>query len=189
MVGLDLSLISGDFCLFISGVSIFSLKEIQLQKDPGFRNSSYPETGVFVINHFTCRSWIFFRGAKLWVYKSISKIIDVKKKTNNVQCIPKLCIFRIAYTCCSVQCGQRSKSSERNVIQSSQGSCELQMAQRPFTSDLAWPLHTPSLVPEAEDTACAYLAIRFVTRKPRSCRLTPSTQRPFKTVPTTLTVE
>nr|XP_028684853.1 cyclin-dependent kinase 17 isoform X2 [Macaca mulatta] len=26
-------------------VSIFSLKEIQLQKDPGFRNSSYPETG------------------------------------------------------------------------------------------------------------------------------------------------
>ncbi|KAG8514049.1 Cyclin-dependent kinase 17, partial [Galemys pyrenaicus] len=37
-------------------VSIFSLKEIQLQKDPGFRNSSYPETGVFVINHFTCRS-------------------------------------------------------------------------------------------------------------------------------------
>uniref|UniRef100_A0A8D0GMY8 cyclin-dependent kinase n=1 Tax=Sphenodon punctatus TaxID=8508 RepID=A0A8D0GMY8_SPHPU len=26
-------------------VSIFSLKEIQLQKDPGFRNSTYPETG------------------------------------------------------------------------------------------------------------------------------------------------
>lgn len=45
-----------NFCLCILGVSIFSLKEIQLQKDPGFRNSSYPETGVFVINHFTCRS-------------------------------------------------------------------------------------------------------------------------------------
>ncbi|NXF18005.1 CDK17 kinase, partial [Rhodinocichla rosea] len=27
-------------------VSIFSLKEIQLQKDPGFRNSTYPETGM-----------------------------------------------------------------------------------------------------------------------------------------------
>ncbi|NXW28801.1 CDK17 kinase, partial [Phaetusa simplex] len=27
-------------------VSIFSLKEIQLQKDPGFRNSTYPETGT-----------------------------------------------------------------------------------------------------------------------------------------------
>ncbi|KAG8137991.1 hypothetical protein E2320_003922, partial [Naja naja] len=26
-------------------VSIFTLKEIQLQKDPGFRNSTYPETG------------------------------------------------------------------------------------------------------------------------------------------------
>ncbi|MGH0136900.1 UNVERIFIED_CONTAM: hypothetical protein FKN15_036742 [Acipenser sinensis] len=26
-------------------VSIFTLKEIQLQKDPGFRSSSYPETG------------------------------------------------------------------------------------------------------------------------------------------------
>ncbi|OXB59840.1 hypothetical protein ASZ78_012394 [Callipepla squamata] len=29
-----------------SSVSIFSLKEIQLQKDPGFRNSTYPETGM-----------------------------------------------------------------------------------------------------------------------------------------------
>lgn len=51
-----LSLILDYFCLLVLGVSIFSLKEIQLQKDPGFRNSSYPETGVFVINHFTCRS-------------------------------------------------------------------------------------------------------------------------------------
>lgn len=37
-------------------VSIFSLKEIQLQKDLGFWNSSYPEKGVFVINHFMCQS-------------------------------------------------------------------------------------------------------------------------------------
>ncbi|KAF2974800.1 hypothetical protein EK904_001668 [Melospiza melodia maxima] len=34
-------------------VSIFSLKEIQLQKDPGFRNSTYPETGMesFIFSH------------------------------------------------------------------------------------------------------------------------------------------
>ncbi|OBS72354.1 hypothetical protein A6R68_13067 [Neotoma lepida] len=30
-------------------VSIFSLKEIQLQKDPGFRNSSYPETELHIL--------------------------------------------------------------------------------------------------------------------------------------------
>uniref|UniRef100_A0A8B9THL2 Cyclin dependent kinase 17 n=1 Tax=Anas platyrhynchos TaxID=8839 RepID=A0A8B9THL2_ANAPL len=30
-------------------VSIFSLKEIQLQKDPGFRNSTYPETGMEIL--------------------------------------------------------------------------------------------------------------------------------------------
>ncbi|PIO36904.1 hypothetical protein AB205_0177810 [Aquarana catesbeiana] len=29
-------------------ISIFSLKDIQLQKDPGFRNSSYPETGTLL---------------------------------------------------------------------------------------------------------------------------------------------
>ncbi|KAH0501700.1 Cyclin-dependent kinase 17 [Microtus ochrogaster] len=38
-------------------VSIFSLKEIQLQKDPGFRNSSYPETGPgnFAVNGLQTR--------------------------------------------------------------------------------------------------------------------------------------
>lgn len=35
-----------EFLCYIPGVSIFSLKEIQLQKDPGFRNSTYPETGM-----------------------------------------------------------------------------------------------------------------------------------------------
>lgn len=29
----------------VSDVSIFTLKEVQLQRDPGYRNSSYPESG------------------------------------------------------------------------------------------------------------------------------------------------
>lgn len=31
------------FC--VVGVSLFTLKELQLQRDPGYRNSSYPESG------------------------------------------------------------------------------------------------------------------------------------------------
>lgn len=31
-------------------VSIFTLKEVQLQRDPGYRNSSYPESGNGKIN-------------------------------------------------------------------------------------------------------------------------------------------
>uniref|UniRef100_A0A8C2AW82 cyclin-dependent kinase n=1 Tax=Cyprinus carpio TaxID=7962 RepID=A0A8C2AW82_CYPCA len=31
-------------------ISIFTLKEVQLQRDPGYRNSSYPETGVCLFN-------------------------------------------------------------------------------------------------------------------------------------------
>lgn len=32
--------------LFMSAdMSIFTLKELQMQKDPGYRNSSYPESG------------------------------------------------------------------------------------------------------------------------------------------------
>lgn len=120
------------------------------------------------------------------VYKLISKIIDVK---TNVQCIPQLCMFSIAHSHFSVWCGQLSNSSERNLTQSSQGSWKLQMAQRPFTSGLAWSLHMPSLVPEAEDTSCASLVIRFITSKHRSCRLTPSTKGSFKTVLITLTME
>lgn len=29
----------------VAGISIFTLKEVQLQRDPGYRNSSYPESG------------------------------------------------------------------------------------------------------------------------------------------------
>lgn len=29
----------------LAGVSIFTLKEVQLQRDPGYRNASYPESG------------------------------------------------------------------------------------------------------------------------------------------------
>lgn len=31
--------------LCLAGISIFTLKEVQLQRDPGYRNSSYPESG------------------------------------------------------------------------------------------------------------------------------------------------
>uniref|UniRef100_A0A673KER8 cyclin-dependent kinase n=1 Tax=Sinocyclocheilus rhinocerous TaxID=307959 RepID=A0A673KER8_9TELE len=32
-------------CTLLENISIFTLKEVQLQRDPGYRNSSYPETG------------------------------------------------------------------------------------------------------------------------------------------------
>lgn len=32
----------------VVGISIFTLKEVQLQRDPGYRNSSYPESGEWL---------------------------------------------------------------------------------------------------------------------------------------------
>uniref|UniRef100_A0A8C1B7C0 cyclin-dependent kinase n=1 Tax=Cyprinus carpio carpio TaxID=630221 RepID=A0A8C1B7C0_CYPCA len=37
-------------CCASADISIFTLKEVQLQRDPGYRNSSYPETGVCLFN-------------------------------------------------------------------------------------------------------------------------------------------
>uniref|UniRef100_A0A673KAC8 Cyclin-dependent kinase 17-like n=1 Tax=Sinocyclocheilus rhinocerous TaxID=307959 RepID=A0A673KAC8_9TELE len=37
-------------CTLLENISIFTLKEVQLQRDPGYRNSSYPETGVCVFD-------------------------------------------------------------------------------------------------------------------------------------------
>lgn len=37
----------------VPGVSLFTLKEVQLQKDLGYRNSSFPDTGGWVGVAFT----------------------------------------------------------------------------------------------------------------------------------------
>uniref|UniRef100_A0A673NC60 cyclin-dependent kinase n=1 Tax=Sinocyclocheilus rhinocerous TaxID=307959 RepID=A0A673NC60_9TELE len=39
-------------CCAYADISIFTLKEVQLQRDPGYRNSSYPETGACLF--YTC---------------------------------------------------------------------------------------------------------------------------------------
>lgn len=42
------------YCCVCADISIFTLKEVLLQRDPGYRNSSYPETGVCIIYRFLC---------------------------------------------------------------------------------------------------------------------------------------
>lgn len=41
-------------CCGSADISIFTLKEVQLQRDPGYRNSSYPETGVCLLSSVLC---------------------------------------------------------------------------------------------------------------------------------------
>lgn len=57
LVGSFLFLAISYWTVSITGVSIFTLKEVQLQRDPGYRNSSYPESGESPFGCFGASPW------------------------------------------------------------------------------------------------------------------------------------
>lgn len=82
-------------------------------KGPGFSKFFLSRDRCVCHKPFHVSIMNFCVGTKLWVYKLMSKITDVK---TNVQCIPQLCMFRFAHTYCFEWCGQLSKSSESNWL-------------------------------------------------------------------------
>lgn len=59
--------------LCLADISIFTLKEVQMQRDPGYRNSSYPESGEesffyseTEVYKLRCLSPGVFRGVEWW---------------------------------------------------------------------------------------------------------------------------